>query len=138
MVSPEIRQSILVSHCHDTSIVVSGKATAVSVDNCSRLKISLDSLVASIEVIKVKNLSLEISGTVSSILLDQIDVGNIEIGKSSENIEIYTSKTSGVSISYGAGSADDEFSSKEFLIPEQMKSSYRDGKLINEVVEYLE
>ena len=93
---------------------------------------------ASIEVIKVQNLSLDISGTVSSILLDQIDVGNIIIGKSSENFEIYTSKTSGINVSYGIESADDETSSKEFLIPEQIKSFYKDGKLIAEVVEYME
>ena len=138
LISPDIRHSILISHCQDVSIIVSGKATAVSVDNCSKLKLRLDSLVASFEAIKVNNLSLEISGTVSSILLDQIDIGNVVVGKNSENIEIYTSKISGVNVDYEYAANEISYSSKEFLIPEQMKSSLKDGKLKTEVVEYLE
>ena len=133
-ISPEIRQSILISHCQNTSIIISGKATAVSADNCFQLDIKLDSLVASIESIKVKKLTLNISGTVSSILLDQIDVANLFVSKDSQNIEIYTSKTSGVNVTYESTSARN--SSKEFLIPEQIKTSRKDGKLHSEVVEY--
>ena len=110
----------------------------MSVDNCSKLKLRLDSLVASMEAIKVNNLSLEITGTVSSILLDQVDIGNVFVSKRSENIEIYTSKTTGVNINYEDSSTESGSSSKEFLIPEQIKSYFRDGKLKAEAVEYLD
>ena len=89
-------------------------------------------------MIKANNFSLEILGTVSSVLLDQIDVGNILVGKLSQNIEIYTSKISGVNINYKTESEEGESFIKEFLIPEQIKNSYKEGKLIAEVVEYLE
>ena len=118
--------------------MITGKATAVSVDNCSNIELRLDSLVASLEAIKVDKLSLKIIGTVSSILLDQINIGNIFISENSENIEIYTSKVSGVNVGYESTSAESKPSGTEFLIPEQMKSFYEGGKMKTKVVEYLE
>ncbi|KAK3067520.1 hypothetical protein LTS18_001091, partial [Coniosporium uncinatum] len=72
-IEANMTQSILITKCKATTIRVSGKANAISLDNSPKTSIILDSLVSSIDVIKCSSFALQVLGTLPTVLLDQVD-----------------------------------------------------------------
>ncbi|KAL1585786.1 hypothetical protein WHR41_05014 [Cladosporium halotolerans] len=127
-------QSILISRCKNTTIILKGKANAVSIDNCPRLQILVDTLVSSVDVIKSPNFAIQVTGTLPTVMLDQVDGASIYLGKESLNTEVYTSKSTSVNIVLPP--ANDEDDSTECPLPEQLRTYIKDGKLVTEIVEH--
>ncbi|KAI9780406.1 MAG: hypothetical protein M1816_002864 [Peltula sp. TS41687] len=141
-VSAAINQSILISRCRDSTVQVSGKANAISIDNCPRLCLILESLVSSVDVIKSPNFAMQVTGNLPTIMLDQVDGATIYLGQHSLGTEIFTSKCSGVNLnvppSAAGGRVEDDHAEDwiECPLPEQIKSVVRDGRVVNEIVEH--
>lgn len=135
-----ISQSILISRCNKTTIMIKGKANAISIDNSPRLSLIIESLVSSIDVIKSSNFALQVTGTLPTILMDQIDGGQLYLGRESMGTEIFTSKCSGINVNIipEASEDDDEDGDyKECALPEQMRTWITaDGKVQSEIVEH--
>jgi adenylyl cyclase-associated protein len=131
-IEAEAHQSILISRCKNTTIRISGKANALSLDNSQRTSLVVDSLVSSIDVINCPNFALQVMGTLPTLLLDKVDGAQIYLSKDSLNTEVFTSKSSSVNINLPT--ADDDF--REEAIPEQFRSYVKDGKLVHEIVEH--
>jgi adenylyl cyclase-associated protein len=131
----QLSHSILISRCSKCVIRVRGKANAISIDNCAGLSILVDSLVASLDVIKSSRFQLQVDGVVPTVLLDQVDGATIYLGAPSLNTEVLSSKCSGVNVvipRQEGGEADD----RECPLPEQIRSVVRDGVVVSEVVEH--
>ncbi|KAF7846198.1 hypothetical protein BT93_L4873 [Corymbia citriodora subsp. variegata] len=131
-----MNQTILVSKCTKCVIKVTGKANAISIDNCVGLSILVENLVSSIDVIKSSKFAVQIDGTLPTILMDSVDGAQVYLGTNSMKSppEIITSKCSAVNIvTPPVGEEDD---SKEVALPEQLRSYFKNGKLITEVVEH--
>jgi len=111
-----------------------GKANAISIDNCSRTNLVIDSLISSVDVIKSPNFALQVLGTLPTILLDQVDGASIYLGKDSLNTEIFTSKCSSVNVNLPPKSDDDDY--RECPLPEQLRTYIKDGQLVSEIVEH--
>ncbi|KAF2089689.1 adenylyl cyclase-associated protein-like protein [Saccharata proteae CBS 121410] len=133
-IEASIIQSILISRCKNTTIRIIGKANAISLDNSARTSIILDSLVSSVDVIKCPNFALQVLGTLPTVLLDQVDGAAVYLSKDSLNTEIFTSKCTSININLPP--ADEEGDYTESPLPEQFKTSIKDGKLISEIVEH--
>ena len=132
----ELNHSILISKCSKCVIQVKGKANAISIDNCTGLSILIESLVSSIDVIKCPKFALQVDGVLPTILLDQIDGAQIYLQEASMRSppEIFTSKCSSINIVTPPKSDDDD--SKETPLPEQLRSYFKNGHLVTEVVEH--
>ena len=126
------QHSILITRCNSTTIRVSGKANAISVDNCSRLDIIVDSLVSSVSVVGSNNFRIQVTGTLPSVQLDKVDGATIYLSPESLDAEIYTSKCSSINITLPP--ANDNADSVEAPIPEQIRSWVVNGKLQSEIV----
>lgn len=133
-VEVSMTQSILITKCKNTTIILKGKANAVSIDNCPRLQILADTLVSSVDVIKSPNFAIQITNTVPTIQLDQVDGASIYLGAESLATEVYTSKCSSINVILPPTADEDD--SKEAPLPEQMRSFVRNGKLVSEIVEH--
>lgn len=131
-ITVEKNQSILISRCKSTTVRVVGKANAISIDNCSRLDLLIDSLVSTIDVTNTANFRLQILGTLPSISLDKVDGAVIYLSKDSLSTEIYSSKCSSVNITLPP--ATDAEDSVECPVPEQIKTWVENGQLRNEIV----
>ena len=129
-----LNQSLLITNCKNTTIILQGKANAISIDNSPRLQMLVENLVSSIDVIKSPNFAVQITGSLPTILLDQIDGASIYLGKESLHTEVFTSKCSSINIVLPPESDEDD--SKECALPEQMRTFVRDGKLVSEIVEH--
>ena len=137
-INAELNQSILISRCTKTVIKVTGKANAISIDNCTSLSILVESLVSSLDVIKSPKFAVQVDGIVPTILLDQIDGAQVYLGSGSLETELFTSKCSSVNVVVPPSDEEggDEGDSKECPVPEQIRSVVKGGKVVSEVVEH--
>lgn len=129
----QLSQSILISRCSKCIIKVTGKANAISIDNCSQLSIVVESLVSSLDVIKSPKFQVQIDGVVPTVLLDQVDGAIVYLGRRSLETEVLTSQCTGVNVVIPpreGGEGDD----RECALPEQIRSVVRNGAVVSEVV----
>ncbi|EOD48797.1 putative adenylyl cyclase-associated protein [Neofusicoccum parvum UCRNP2] len=133
-IEASIVQSILITRCKNTTIIIEGKANAISIDNSFRTSIVLDTLVSSVDVIKCPNFALQVMGTLPTLLLDQVDGASIYLSKDSLATEIFSSKSTSVNINLPPTEEEEDYT--EHPIPEQFKTFIKDGKLVSEIVEH--
>jgi adenylyl cyclase-associated protein len=143
-IDASISQSILISRCTRTTIRIKGKANAISIDNSTRLSLILDSLVSSVDVIKCPNFALQVLGSLPTVLLDQVDGAALYLSPKSVKItEIFTSKSTSINVNLPPSNDDEEEDDEEedgdfteTPLPEQIRSFFRDGKMVSEIVEH--
>ena len=127
-------QSILISRCKNTTIILKGKANAVSIDNSIRTQLLVETLISSVDVIKSPNFAIQVTGSLPTIMMDQVDGASVYLGKESLHTEVFTSKCSSVNIVLPPSGDDDD--SVECPLPEQLRTFIKDGKLVSEIVEH--
>lgn len=127
-------QSVLISKCNHTTIILKGKANAVTIENTQRLSLVVDSLVSTVDVVKSSNFALQVLGQLPTIMLDQLDGAQVYLSKESIATRIFSSKSS--SINVNVLSADDDY--VEIPLPYQICSQYdpEKGQMVNEIVEH--
>ena len=129
-----LSQSVLVTNCRATTLILRGKANAVSIDNSPRTQMLVDTLVSSIDVIKCPGFAVQVTGSVPTIMLDQVDGASVYLGPDSLDTEVFTSKCSSVNVILTP--ARDDQDSVECPLPEQMVSRVRGDKVVSEIVEH--
>ncbi|KAI4865105.1 adenylate cyclase associated N terminal-domain-containing protein [Hypoxylon rubiginosum] len=134
-IEAEMSHSILISRCNQTTIIVKGKANAVTIENTQRLSLVIDSLVSTVDVVKSSNFALQVLGTLPTILLDQLDGAQVYLSKESTSTRIFSSKSAGINVNVLAG-ADEDY--KEIPLPGQICSYYDEekGDMVNEIVDH--
>ncbi|KAI1876994.1 uncharacterized protein JN550_001066 [Neoarthrinium moseri] len=134
-IEASMSHSILISKCSHTTIIVKGKANAVTIENTQRLSLVIDSLVSTVDVVKSSNFALQVMGSLPTILLDQLDGAQVYLSKESIETRIFSSKSSGINLNVIAGDEDDY---KEIPLPSQICSFYdeKKGDLVNEIVDH--
>jgi adenylyl cyclase-associated protein len=130
----ELNHSILISKCNKCVLKVTGKANAISIDNCTGLSILVGSLVSSLDIIKAPKIQVQVDGIVPTVLLDQVDGAQIYLSNDSLSTEIFTSKCSAINVVLPP--KDDSDDSKELPFPEQIRSVIKNGTLVSEIVEH--
>ncbi|KAI9901487.1 hypothetical protein N3K66_003304 [Trichothecium roseum] len=127
-----LTQSVLISRCNNTTVLIKGKANQVTVENSNRLSLVVDTLVSTVDVVKANNLALQVMGTIPTVMLDQVDGASVYFSKESTTTKVYTSKSAGVNINI----LDDEDESTEVPLPSQICSYYDADKkeLVNEII----
>jgi len=132
-----LSQSILITNCTATTIILKGKANALSISNSPKCQILVESLISSIDVINCPKFAVQITGSVPTILLDQVDGASIYLSKEGLGTEVFSSKCSAVNLVLPPEDAkDEEGDSREVPLPEQIRSWIRDGKVVSEIVEH--
>ncbi|TQS36860.1 hypothetical protein Golomagni_02681 [Golovinomyces magnicellulatus] len=133
-IDASISQSILISRCKKTTIIVQGKANAISIDNSHRLSLILDSLVSSVDVIKSSSFAMQVLGSLPTILIDSVDGAQIYLGKESMGVGIFSSQSTGINLNFESNEKEDEY--KEVPIPSQIRTWIEEGNVKSEIVEH--
>lgn len=126
--------SILISRCSNTTIIVKGKANAVTIENTQRVSLVIDSLVSTVDVVKSSNFALQVLGSLPTILLDQLDGAQVYLSKESSGTRIFSSKSAGINLNVLG--PDDDY--RELPLPGQICSYFDEdkGDVVNEIVDY--
>ncbi|KXX83440.1 Adenylyl cyclase-associated protein [Madurella mycetomatis] len=130
-----LSHSILISKCTNTTIILKGKANAVTVENTSRLSLVVESLVSTVDVVKSANFALQVMGSIPTVLMDQVDGAQVYLSKESSGTRIFTSKSASVNLNVITG-ADEDY--KEIPLPSQICSWFEEekGDVVNEIVSH--
>ncbi|KAK0745031.1 adenylyl cyclase-associated protein [Apiosordaria backusii] len=133
-INVEMSHSILISKCTKTTIILKGKANAVTIENTTRLSLVVEDLVSTVDAVKSQNFALQVMGTIPTVLLDQIDGAQIYFSKESSSTRVFTSKSAGVNVNVIGPDHD----YKELALPNQICSYYDEekGDMVNEIVSH--
>ncbi|KAK4058737.1 suppressor of rasval19 [Microbotryomycetes sp. JL221] len=131
----ELNQAVNVFNVKSSVIQIKGKVNAVSLVNCPKTSVLIDSALSSVSVSSSPSFTIQILGKVPTITVDGCDSGQIYLSKSSLEVEIITAKTSSINVSLPVEGEDDGVF-EEKAVPEQLKTIVKDGKLVTSVVEH--
>uniref|UniRef100_A0A0K3CL96 Adenylyl cyclase-associated protein n=1 Tax=Rhodotorula toruloides TaxID=5286 RepID=A0A0K3CL96_RHOTO len=131
----EINQTVNVFNVKSSIIQVKGKVNAISLVNCPKTSILLDSTVSSLSVSNSPSFTVQILGRVPTVLLDGNDGGQVYLSRDSLDCEIVTAKCSAINVSIPE-EGEEEGVFVEKPVPEQFKTVVRDGKLHTVVMEH--
>lgn len=134
-IEASLSHSILISRCNNATIVVKGKANAVTIDNTNRLNLIVDTLVSSVDVVKSQNFALQVLGTIPTVMIDSVDGAQVYFSKESTATKIIHSKSAGINLNVISGPDDDYV---EVPLPGQISSYYDPEKqaLVDEIVSH--
>lgn len=133
-IEASLSHSVLISKCNNSTIIIKGKANAVTIENTKRLNLVVDTLVSSVDVVKSQNFALQVLGTIPTVLMDQIDGAQIYFSKESTATKIFHSKSANINLNVIG--ADDDYI--EVPLPGQISSYYDPEKkaLVDEIVSH--
>ncbi|KAG5456033.1 MAG: adenylate cyclase associated N terminal-domain-containing protein [Olpidium bornovanus] len=133
----ELKHVVYVYGCTGTTIRIKGKVNTVSIDNCRKTGVVLESTVAGVDLVNCKSAQLQILGVTPTVSVDKTD--GCQVFMSAEcvrqNMELLTAKSSEVNLSFPESDAPgSEF--VERAVPEQFKTVIVDGKRQTVCVEH--
>ena len=136
VIHAEMNQGVFIDKCLNCTIQIKGKASAVSVNECSSIGLLIENLVSGVDIIKCKKFGLQVTGALPTLSIDQSTEGQVYLSKESTGVEIYTAQTSALNINVAKGDTDNgEY--QELAIPEQMVHKIgTDGKIVSSIVEH--
>jgi adenylyl cyclase-associated protein len=106
----------------------------IEIVGCKKTALVMESAVSSLSITSSPSFEVQITGTVPTVQVDTTDSGQVYLSKECmEIVEIITSKTSSINISVPTG---DEGDFRENALPEQIKSVFKGGKVVSEIVEH--
>ncbi|KAK7748990.1 suppressor of rasval19 [Cytospora paraplurivora] len=134
-IEAQLSHSVLISKCNNSTIIIKGKANAVTIENTNRLSLVVDTLVSSVDVVKSQNFALQVLGTLPTVMMDQIDGAQVYFSKESTATKIIHSKSANINLNVIDGPDDDYI---EVPLPAQMSSYYDPVKkaLVDEIVSH--
>lgn len=132
-----LAHSVLISKCSEATIILKGKANAVTVENTNRVSLVVESLVSSVDVVKSNNFALQVLGAIPTVLMDQVDGAQVYLSKESAATRLYSSKAASINLNVLAGAGEDE-DYKELPLPSQICSWWdpEKGEAVSEIVSH--
>jgi len=130
----EPKQTCYIYRCSNSTILIKGKLNNISLDDCSKVAIVFDTVVSSFEMVNCRSVEIQVTGKVPSFAIDKTSGVQLYLSKDALDTEIVTSKSSDMNVLLPVSSDEDLV---EIAIPQQYKSTVKDGKLITEVVSHV-
>lgn len=132
----ELKQIVYIFNCQNTTIQIKGKCNGVVLDTCKKSGVVLDTAMASIDVINSQSCQLQILQTTPTIVIDKTDGLQLYLSEECLDIEILTAKSSQINILVPQKLPNGEEDFAEKAVPEQFKTTLKDGKLITTSMEH--
>ncbi|KAF8457567.1 adenylate cyclase associated N terminal-domain-containing protein [Kalaharituber pfeilii] len=130
----EISHSILICHCKNVVIKISGKCNAITMSECIKTHLACESLVSGVDIIKSNSFAIQVTNKVPTVQVDGCDGGILYIGKEGLDVEIFTSKTTGFNVMIAEAGEYGDWAERP--VPEQLRHSIKNGQLVSEIVEH--
>jgi adenylyl cyclase-associated protein len=128
----EIRHTVYIYNCTNSTILIKGKVNAISVDACKKTGVLIDSVVSTIDIVNGKSISVQITGKAPTMAVDKTDGLQVYLSKDSIDLELLSAKSS--AINFMVPTADGDF--VEHAAPEQLKIQFWGNKLLASAVEH--
>lgn len=96
----------------------------------------MDSVVSTVDIVNCKSFGLQIFHVTPTIAIDKCDGGQVYLSKECLDVEILTAKSSSLNILVPENPDAEDSEFNEIPVPEQMKTTIVDGKLVTTMVEH--
>eukprot|EP00947_MAST-08B_sp_MAST-8B-sp1_P000236 g236.t1 len=128
----KMMQKVYIYKCKGATIVIEGKVTGVSIDQCEKTQVVMETIIGGVEVGNSKSIKFQISGSCPSASVDKTDGCTVYLmSDEAKKCQISTAKHSDVQLSYMDGE-----DMAEVPVPEQFVHTLNDaGKLESKVSE---
>lgn len=133
IIEAEMNQGVFIDHCINCTIQIKGKGSAVSISECTKTGVVVDSLVSGVDIIKNSGFGLQMTGVVPTLRIDQSNDGQIYLSNDSLDIKVYTAQTSSLNINIPKTEPGDY---DEAPLAEQIVHRIENGKVVSEIVEH--
>ncbi|CAE6421478.1 unnamed protein product [Rhizoctonia solani] len=131
----EISHIVNIFNCKNTTIQVKGKVNGVVLFNCKKTSVLIESLVASLSITSSPSFTVQITGLAPTIQIDNSDSGQIYLSKECLGVEILTAKCSAINVSIPE-EGEEEGVFVEKAVPEMLRTTVQNGKLVTNIVEH--
>jgi adenylyl cyclase-associated protein len=131
----EAKQTVYIYKCSQSTIQIKGKVNSVAVDDCDKVAIVFDTVVASFEIVNCRSVEVQVTGKVPSFAVDKTSGCQIYLSKDALDTEIVTSKSSEMNVLLPTTDPNQDL--VEIAIPEQYKTTVKNGKLHTEIVQHV-
>lgn len=129
----EIRHLVYIYNCIDSTIQIKGKVNAITLDNCKKTGVVIDSVVAAVDVVNSKSVQVQINKKAPTISIDKTDGAQLYLSpECSQSVEIFSSKSSEMNVLI----QQDDGDWIEKPIPEQFRTKISGNDLITNSVEH--
>jgi len=132
---PEPKQVVYIFGCTGSTIQIKGKVNAITVDGCAKTAIVFETVVSSFDVVNSRSIEVQVTGKVPSFAIDKTAGCQIYLSKGALDTEIVTSKSSEMNVLLPT--SDPEQDLVEIAIPEQYKTTVKNGRLVTEIVQHV-
>ncbi|CAG8436795.1 22196_t:CDS:2 [Rhizophagus irregularis] len=116
---------------NDTNIIVEDTLISQTVYIFGFL---VDSVVSAIDVVNNKSFQLQIQGKTPTIVIDKTDSGQIFLSEECFDVEILTAKSSSINVNLPGLGENGDYAERP--VPEQLKTTIVNGKLVSVPVEH--
>lgn len=134
VVEAEMSQSVFIGNTVGVTVQITGKANAITITDTLRTGVVVDSLISGVDVIKSHKFGLQVTGVVPLVTVDKSDEGSIYLSQASIDADLLVVTSNSTAININVPQNDDF---TELFVPEQLKHSVKNGKLVSEVVEHV-
>ncbi|TPX46488.1 hypothetical protein SeMB42_g03670 [Synchytrium endobioticum] len=127
-----IKQSVYIYNCQNSTIQIKGKIKTVALDNCKKVGLVMETILATVDVVNCKSVQIQVTGTCPTVNIDKTDGIQVYLSKSALGAEIMTAKSSEMNVLFEG--ADGDFVEKP--VAEQFKTVVKNGALVTLPVEH--
>jgi len=131
----EPKQTVYIFKCSNSTVQIKGKVNSVAVDDCDKVAIVFETVVASFEIVNCRSVEVQVTGKVPSFAIDKTSGCQLYLSKNSLETEIVTSKSSEMNVLLPTSDPDQDL--VEIAIPEQYKTTVKNGRLHTEIVQHV-
>merc|ERR1719411_993277 len=116
-----LKSNVFISMCDGCTVQIPGKVKAVTIDNCVKVRVFVQDVVSTVEVVNCKSVKVIVQkdGVVPSFAVDKCESPQIILSRSAAeaNPDIYSSNVSAMNVEIPGKEEKDD--NREFPIPEQ-------------------
>ncbi|QRW00655.1 adenylyl cyclase-associated protein 1 [Ceratobasidium sp. AG-Ba] len=131
----DLSHVVNIYNCKNTTIQIKGKINTVTLVNCKKTSVLVDSLIASLSVTASPSFTAQITGVCPTIQIDNCDSGQVYLSKQCLDVEIITAKCSAINVSIPE-EGEEEGVFVERAVPEMLRTTVQNGKLVTSIVEH--
>jgi adenylyl cyclase-associated protein len=117
--------------CKNCTLRVPVKVKGLSFLQCEKVTIVIADIIGVVEITSTKRAALYLTGAVHSITVDKCDGLQINLNEPSLDVQIVVAQSQGLNVE--VPDLAEEGNMIEFPVPEQLKVSLKDRKLVHEV-----
>lgn len=124
--------------CTDTTVVISGKVKNVMIENCSGVKLIMDSVISMIELLNCKKITCTIKGVCPQFMIERTQGVQLYLFPTAKTCKINSTCSQSMVINYPLTDAAEDDEWLDVTIPETYVTQIKNDKVVSEALDGME